>query len=122
MAVYDKAQCVLHRPYLVRARENPRFTYSRRTCIDSAMELLRVQALLHAETRNGRLRSRQSRVTSLTSADFLLAGTIVTLDLYHGLSLQVSGRPSGDTYTWGRERRDEMTAAIQHSKEIWDDA
>ncbi|KAJ5254149.1 hypothetical protein N7524_011329 [Penicillium chrysogenum] len=122
MAVYDKAQCVLHRPYLVRARENPRFTYSRRTCIDSAMELLRVQALLHAETRNGRLRSRQSRVTSLTSADFLLAGTIVTLDLYHGLSLQVSGRPSGDTYTWGRERRDEMTAAIQHSKEIWDES
>ncbi|KAJ9481552.1 hypothetical protein VN97_g11920 [Penicillium thymicola] len=122
MAVYNKAQCVLHRPYVVRARENPRFTYSRRTCIDSAMELLHVQALLHAETRNGRLRSRQSRVTSQSSADFLLAATIVTLDLYHGLSLQVSGRPSGDTYTWGRERRDEMTAAIQHSKEIWDES
>ncbi|OQD69169.1 hypothetical protein PENPOL_c002G08550 [Penicillium polonicum] len=122
MAVYNKAQCVLHRPYVVRARENPRFTYSRRTCIDSAMELLQVQSLLHAETRNGRLRSRQSRVSSLSSADFLLAATIVTLDLYHGLSLQVSGRPSGDTYTWGRERRDEMTAAIQRSKEIWDES
>ncbi|CRL24751.1 Fungal transcriptional regulatory protein, N-terminal [Penicillium camemberti] len=122
MAVYNKAQCVLHRPYVVRARENPRFTYSRRTCIDSAMELLQVQAILHAETRNGRLRSRQSRVSSLSSADFLLATTIVTLDLYHGLALQVSGRPSGDTYTWGRERRDEMTAAIQHSKEIWDES
>ncbi|KAF7516545.1 hypothetical protein PCG10_002069 [Penicillium crustosum] len=122
MAVYNKAQCVLHRPYVVRARENPRFTYSRRTCIDSAMELLQAQALLHAETRNGRLRSRQSRASSLSSADFLLAATIVTLDLYHGLSLQVSGRPSGDTYTWGRERRDEMTAAIQHSKEIWDES
>lgn len=122
MAVYNKAQCVLHRPYVVRARENPRFTYSRRTCIDSAMELLQVQAILHAETRNGRLRSRQSRVSSLSSADFLLATTIVTLDLYHGLAFQVSGRPSGDTYTWGRERRDEMTAAIQHSKEIWDES
>ncbi|KAG0154531.1 hypothetical protein PDIDSM_99 [Penicillium digitatum] len=122
MAVYNKAQCVLHRPYVVRARENPRFTYSRRTCIDSAMELLQVQALLHAETRNGRLRSRQSRVNSLSSADFLLAATIVALDLYHGLSLQVSGRPSGDTYTWGRERRDEMTAAIQLSKDIWDES
>lgn len=122
MAVYSKAQCVLHRPYVVRARENPRFTYSRRTCIDSAMDLLQVQAVLHAETRNGRLRSRQSRVSSLSSADFLLAATIVSLDLYHGLSLQASGRPSGDTYTWGRERRDEMIAAIQLSKDIWDES
>ncbi|KAJ5520856.1 hypothetical protein N7463_001309 [Penicillium fimorum] len=122
MAVYNKAQIVLHRPYLVRARENPRFTYSRKTCIDSAMELLHVQAVLNAETRNGRLRSRQTRVTSLSSADFLLAGTIVTLDLYQGISLQGSGLPSGDTYTWGRERRDEMTAAIQHSIEIWDES
>lgn len=122
MAVYNKAQCVLHRPYLVRARENPRFTYSRRTCIDSAMELLQVQALLHAETHSGRLRGRQSRISSLSSADFLLAATIVSLDLYHGVSLQVTGRPSGDTYTWGRERRDEMTAAIQLSKDIWDES
>ncbi|OQE07045.1 hypothetical protein PENVUL_c015G08785 [Penicillium vulpinum] len=121
MAVYNKAQCVLHRPYLPRARENPRFTYSRRTCIDSAMELLEVQKIMHSETRNGRLRSRQSRTTSLSSADFLLAATIVALDLYQGLSFQGTGRPSGDTYTWGRERRDEMITAIQLSKTIWDE-
>jgi hypothetical protein len=36
--------------------------------------------------------------------------------------MQVSGRPSGDTYTWGRERRDEMMAALQRSKEIWDES
>ncbi|KAJ5210039.1 hypothetical protein N7491_009852 [Penicillium cf. griseofulvum] len=125
MTVYNKAQIVLHRPYLGRARENPRFTYSRRTCIDSAMELLQFQTLLHAETRNGRLRSHQThntRVTSLNSADFLLAATVVTLDLYQGMSLQGTGRPSGDTYTWGRERRDEMIAAIQQSIEIWDES
>lgn len=118
--MYNKAQCVLHRPYLVRARENPRFTYSRRTCIDSAMEMLEYQTILHAETKTG-MRCRQNRVSSLTSADFLLAATIVCLDLYHGLKLQASGRPSGDTYTWGRERREEMLAAIQRSKEIWDE-
>ncbi|KAI9934646.1 hypothetical protein AWENTII_005837 [Aspergillus wentii] len=122
MSVYYKAQCVLHRPYLVRARENHRFTYSRRMCIDSAMELLRFQAMLHQETRpTGRLRGRQHRVTSLTSGDFLLATTIVCLDLHQGAQLQAAGRPSGDTYAWGRERRDEMLAAIQRSKEIWDD-
>lgn len=121
MTVYHKAQIVLHRPYLVRARENPRFTYSRRTCIDSALGILGFQAIFHAETRNGRLRGRQGVVSSLSSADFLLAATIVCLDLYQGYQLQANGRPSGDTYTWGRERRDEMMAAIQHSKEIWDE-
>lgn len=120
MTVYHKAQCVLHRPYLIRARENPRFTYSRRTCIDSALEILEFQAILHAETRNGRLRGRSNLVTSLSSADYLLAATIVCLDLYQSYQLQASNRPSGDTYTWGHERRDEMTAAIQRSKEIWD--
>ncbi|KAJ5117270.1 hypothetical protein N7526_011379 [Penicillium atrosanguineum] len=120
MTVYLKAQCVLHRPYLIRARENPRFTYSRRTCIDSALELLEFQALIHNETRHGRLRGRQV-VTSLSSADFLLAGTIVCLDLYQGYQLQAAGRPSGDTYTWGHERCEEMTTAIRRTKEIWDE-
>lgn len=120
MTVYHKAQCVLHRPYLIRARENPRFTYSRRTCIDSALEILEFQAILHAETRNGRLRGRSNVVTSLSFADYLLAATIVCLDLYQSYHLQASNRPSGDTYTWGRERRDEMMAVLQRSKEIWD--
>jgi hypothetical protein len=86
------------------------------------MELLQVQAMIHAETRNGRLRSRQNRMTSISTGDFLLAATMISLDLYQTLSLQMSGRPSGDTYTWGRERREELTAAIRLSKEIWDES
>lgn len=122
MSVYHKAQCVLHRRYLARARDNPRFTYSRRTCIDSALELLRFQAILHDETKPaGRLRGIHNRVTSLTCTDFLLAATIVCLDLHHGLQLQAAGRSSGDTYVWGRERREESLAAIRRSKEIWDE-
>ncbi|KAL1989020.1 hypothetical protein VTN96DRAFT_5783 [Rasamsonia emersonii] len=120
-SVYHKAQCVLHRRYIARARDNPRFTHSRRTCIDSSMELLRYQSILHKEFRpGGRLRSR-NRGCSLNTSDFLLAATIVCLDLYHGLQLQAAGRPSGDVYTWGRERRDEMLAAIQRSREIWEE-
>jgi len=122
MSIYHKAQCVLHRRYLARARENPRFAHSRRTCIDSSMELLRFQSILYAETRpTGRLRNKRYQVTSLSSTDFLLAATIVCLDLYHGLQLRAAGRPSGDLYTWGFERREEMLAAIRRSKEIWDE-
>lgn len=120
-SVYHKAQCVLHRRYIARARDNPRFTHSRRTCIDSSMELLRYQSILHQESRpGGRLRSKH-RGSSLNTSDFLLAATIVCLDLYHGLQLQAAGRPSGDIYTWGRERRDEMLAAIKRSREIWEE-
>lgn len=86
------------------------------------MELLRYQSMVDNEMRpTGRLRHRQNRVTSLSSADFMLAATIVCLDLYHGLQLQTTGRPSGDTYIWGRERREEMMSAIRRSKEIWDE-
>ncbi|EAW20173.1 putative C6 transcription factor [Aspergillus fischeri NRRL 181] len=122
MSVYHKAQCVLHRPYIVLARGNPRFAYSRKTCIDSAMELLRFQSMLHAETRpTGRLRTKQNRINSLSSTDYLLAATIVCFDLYHGLKFQAGGRDSGDTVAWGRERRQEMIIALQRSREIWDE-
>ncbi|KAL4916675.1 fungal-specific transcription factor domain-containing protein [Aspergillus aurantiobrunneus] len=122
MSVYHRAQCVLHRKYLLRARENTRFAHSRRACVDSAMELLRFQAMLHVETRpTGRLRSRQNRVTSLSSSDFLQAATILCLDLYHGYNLPNTSRMSSDIYIWGRERREEMLAAVQRSKEIWDE-
>lgn len=85
------------------------------------MELLRFQSIIHKQTRPcGRLLGCLSQV-SLTSADFLLAATIICLDLYHGLQLQAAGRPSGDTYTWGEERQGEMLAALQRSKEIYDD-
>lgn len=122
MNVYHKAQCVLHRPYLGRARENPRFIYSRRACIDSAMELLRYQSMVYKGSElSGHLRNRHTWMSSLRSTDFMLAATIVSLDLYHELQLQTAGRPSSDTYTWGRERREEMMAALQRSKEIWDE-
>lgn len=65
-----------------------------------------------------RIRNQNS---SLSTSDFLLAATIICLDLYHGLQLQAADRPSGDVYTWGHERRDEMLAAIQRSREIWEE-
>ncbi|KAI9374394.1 fungal-specific transcription factor domain-containing protein [Aspergillus egyptiacus] len=122
MSLYHRAQCILHRKYFVLARENPRFTQSRKTCIDSAMELLRFQAMLHVETRSsGRLQSRQNRVTTLSSSDFLLAATILCLELYHEFKLPNASRLSRDTFVWGGERRNEILAAVRRSKEIWDE-
>ena len=118
--LYHKGQCVLHRKFLTRARENNRYAHSRRTCVDSSMELLSHQATLHYESRPGhRLHGMKVFVSSLTAADFLLAAMIVALDLCYGTETETGGQSSGDMYTWGLERRGDMIRAIEVSNDIW---
>jgi len=93
--VYHKSQCVLHRRFMRLARNNNRYTHSRRTCLDSAMQLLSFQAIQHQQSRErGRLRSLRSHVNSLTAHDYLLAATVVCMDLY-----QHRERPDHDVST-----------------------
>ena len=118
--LYNKGLCVLHRRFLSRARENPRYAHSRRTCVDSSMELLRHQATLHFESRPGRrLHSVKWYISSLTTHDFLLAATLVCLDLWYTAEAEALGRSSGDFQGWGSERHAEMIRAIEVSREIW---
>lgn len=118
--LYHKAQCVLHRKFLARARENNRYAHSRRTCVDSSMDLLRHQATLHYESLPGRrLHDMKVFINSLTAHDFLLAAMIVCLDLWYGAESEGAGRSSGDLYTWGLERRADMIHALEVSNEIW---
>ncbi|OCK77609.1 hypothetical protein K432DRAFT_407162 [Lepidopterella palustris CBS 459.81] len=120
--LFLKSLCVLHRKFLAPSRENSRFAYSRRTCIDASLTMLSHQATLHNECRpGGRLRSVKWFISSLTTVDFLLAGMIVALDLYHTAESERSGRfPQGDIYVWSHDRRDEMMAAIERAVGIWD--
>ena len=118
--LYHKAQCVLHRKFLARARENNRYAHSRRTCVDSSMELLSHQATLHYESRPGhRLHGMKVFISSITAADFLLAAMIVALDLCYGAETESGGQSSGDMYTWGLERRSDMVRALEVSNDIW---
>ena len=118
--LYHKGQCVLHRKFLARARENNRYAHSRRTCVDSSMELLSHQATLHYESRPGRrLHGMKVFISSITAADFLLAAMIVALDLCHGAETESGGQSSGDIYTWGLERRADMVRALEVSNDIW---
>lgn len=117
-----RSQVVLHRKFLMLARSNTRFAYSRRTCIDASMTMLHHQATLHAESRpGGRLRNVKWFTSSLTTNEFLLAGMIVCLDLYHSAEAERSGRrASTELYdTWSQERRASMLAAIEGSLSIW---
>lgn len=117
--LYNKGQCVLHRKFLDRARGNPRYAPSRRTCIDASMELLHHQVTLHYESHpGGRLHNMQWALTSLTAHDFLLAAMIVSLELYYGSQENAANKSISDRY-WGFERRREMTQALEASKNIW---
>lgn len=117
--LYNKGQCVLHRKFLDRARGNPRYAPSRRTCIDASMELLHHQVTLHYESHpGGRLHNMQWALTSLTAHDFLLAAMIVSLELYYGSQEYAAKKSASDLY-WGFERRREMIRALEASKNIW---
>jgi len=122
--LYLRAQCILHRKYMGAARENSRYSYSRRSCIEASMEMLRHQIALHNESRpGGRLCTIKWYISSLTSCDFLLAAMVVCLDLYQVAEAERTGRrQSSDGFDafCGAERRAHMMAAIEQSLAIWD--
>jgi len=120
--LYNKSQCVLHRRYLSKARESPRYAFSQRTCIDACMQMLDHQSTLHTECRpGGRLHAiTWSPVTSLTNQDYLLAAMIVCLDLYRTAQAEADGQTSGEMYQWALERREAMFMAIDRAIGIWE--
>ncbi len=124
--VHLRSLFVLHRRFIARGRENPRYAYSRRTCIDASMELLAHQATLHQESRpGGRLRSVKWYISSLTTHDFLLAGMLVCLDLYHSAEHERRGRgapsPPNGAELYKEDRREEMLTAVEHCIVIWEE-
>lgn len=91
---------------------------SRRTCIESSLELLRFQTILHEETKaGGRLRTNVWYRNPVTKHDFMLAATLLSIDLYYGK--HCPGICCDDTYTFGRDMTKEMTRALEKSLQIW---
>jgi Fungal specific transcription factor domain len=113
--LYQKALCVLHRKYLCRARQNPRYAHSRRICVEASMEILRHQATIHRETQiGGRLRTMRFFIGSLTKNDILLGAMIVCLDLHYD-----SMPEQYDRFFWTAEQQSSMFQALEKSAEIW---
>lgn len=125
--VYLRSLFVLHRRFIARGRENQRYAYSRRTCLDASMELLNHQATLHQESQpGGRLRSVKWYISSLTTHDFLLAAMLLCLDLYHTAEAERTGtRPSSPSSPivpelYDEGRREQMMQAVEHCITIWE--
>ncbi|KIX01600.1 uncharacterized protein Z518_09326 [Rhinocladiella mackenziei CBS 650.93] len=137
-SVYHKSQCVLHRRFMRLARPGNRYMHSRRTCLDSAMQLLSFQAIQHQQSRErGRLRSLRNHVNSLTAHDYLLAATAVCMDLYNhrerpdndvstpstsvsGGSISQGSNISDGAYVPGLSyTREDLIRALEESRDVW---
>lgn len=76
----------------------------------------------HAESGpGGLLQGRKWYNSSLSSHDFLLAGTILAVDLFHDLQIRAAGRDPSTSYGWGLDRQEESIAALQRSRDIWNE-
>lgn len=126
-----KAEMMLHRPYLLLGRTDPRYEYSRLACLDAALEILAFQKVLDRDSRPGgklwsakwRLWSVSWRLSSLVAHDFLLATTVLCLDLDTDL---ISPMPVSEKDTTNRIRfksgqptRAEIIDALTSSYAIW---
>ncbi|CAG8978383.1 hypothetical protein HYALB_00010402 [Hymenoscyphus albidus] len=119
---WQKTLCVLHRKHLMRARHNPRYAYSRRVCVEAAMEVLRHQAKLYQESQHsGRMRAMRWFISFLTKNDYMLAAMVVCVDQYYDrIAESMPVRPSGhDLYFWTPSQKAEMLSSLEKSQQIW---
>jgi hypothetical protein len=113
-SVHHRALCVVHSRFLEAARMDARFINSRRTCLESAMALLSLQAIQHQEVRaEGQTRRLTKYINSLITHDFLLAATILCTELSIGRGRDPFPFPvTGPT-------RAEMIESLDRSADIW---
>ncbi|KAF4976537.1 hypothetical protein FZEAL_6809 [Fusarium zealandicum] len=120
--LYQKILCLLHRKYLPRARQSPRYTHSRRAAIQASLTALDHLAVLHRESQsNGRLRAVGWYVKSIATKDFTLPAMLLILDLhYDNLASQTSTPPDNEGASpWNAEQRARMIGSLDSAKEIW---
>ncbi|KAJ4985215.1 fungal specific transcription factor [Stagonosporopsis vannaccii] len=129
-----KSELQLHRPYLLLGRTDPKYEYSRRVCLNAATEMLGFQRKVDGEIRpGGKLWSPGMQsftvswyVSSIVAHDFLLATTVLVLDLDADLNTSVQTAPaipaqpiSGLELDHGPPTRFEIVEALQNAYSIW---
>lgn len=120
--LYQKSRCILHREYMIKARDDPKVMYSRSSCVDAAMTLLGQQTTIHREIQKGGvLHLEQWFMNSLHHSDFILAAMIVCLEL----SFRLEGGPRQprlvDELGRAKYADEELVQALRRSYHIWND-
>ena len=104
--LFLKAQCILHRKYLILAHADSHYSYSHRSCVDAALQTLQHQSTLNQEMQpGGQLHQVRWKISSLVNHDFLLATTILCLDLDRALEAESSSQLHKETIDSGEETK-----------------
>ena len=94
---YLKSQCILHRKFLLAARTDSRYDYSRTSCIEASLRCLEYQSIIDQETQlGGRLYHERWKMAKYATQETLLATTILCLELYRDITDEsASNSPKG---------------------------
>ncbi|KAF1928492.1 uncharacterized protein M421DRAFT_147752 [Didymella exigua CBS 183.55] len=126
-----KSELQLHRPYLLLGRTDPSYDYSRRVCLNAATEMLGFQKRVESEMRpGGKLWSPAMQsftlswyMSSIVAHDFLLATTVLVLDLDADLTSPIPHMPSTPSSSVQLDHapptRSDIIEALQNAHAIW---
>ncbi|KAK2593585.1 hypothetical protein QQS21_008714 [Conoideocrella luteorostrata] len=120
--LYQKIMCLLHRKYMSRARQNPRYAHSRRSAIEASLQAMEHLQTLHRESQsNGRLRAVGWYVKSIATKEFVLPAMLIVLDLHYDNTANQRGSPndSEGSFRWSPERRTRMIGSLEDAAVIW---
>ena len=113
--LYQKTRCILHRRYLSLAYGDPRFAYSRETCLDAATRTLSYHSMIsNATSPGGQLQHVQWYQYSIQVHDLLLAAMVICLEIT--LVKKNSGR---SVSTQGSIDKNKMIELLEASYNIW---
>ncbi|KAL6792195.1 hypothetical protein GGI42DRAFT_335569 [Trichoderma sp. SZMC 28013] len=116
--LFQKTRCILHRHHMAKSYQEPKYSFSRYSCVEAAMAILTHHANIHKEVQVGGLLHREKWfISSLEQHDFLLASMIVCLEL----TSQTQSSPERDDEMTGLVKfdRQELIKALETSKLSW---
>lgn len=117
--MFQKAKCILHYKYLLPARTDGRYDYSRSACIEAALQLLEYQWILHQEAQSGgRLSKDRWKVLSIVNTSFFLASTLLSLELDYDITA-ADLSPNQQRAATSADVRRRIIEALNNSYIIW---
>ena len=117
--MYQKARCVLHRPYTFGLDSKERQSYSRDMCQEAALEILKYQRALQQHLRPGGALHKEWFFSPQEIQDSILAAMLVCRDLSFGYPGS-SSSPSQSNEAKENQRRKEQIEALEGTCMIWD--
>lgn len=115
---YQHAQMTLHRKFMILAKTARTYAYSHNVCTSAALSALQYQRDVFEQCQPGRmLYSDRWKILSLIQSEFLLATTMICLDLDDDLNRMHQNKSSG--FLMLNIERQRNVEALEASRTIW---